>query len=546
MTTPEDQAPEPGEQDDARSPDEQAAEFLQAIGAADRLKHLDTDPEVCDSDEGPDYGDGKPSQATRLVALARRSYRTVLGADGKTYAVPLEGARVALTLRGENGLRTRLARAFFDDTQSASGASAIADALTVLEGQAVDTTPEPVALRVARHDDTLVLDLGTPDGRAVVISPAGWEIVDESPVLFRRTRLTSPMPTPERATANATAGLDRMRGLLNVSEDGFRLLVAWLVAGLFPGIPHPILALTGEQGTAKSTAGKMLVCLIDPSPAPLRAAPKDAKAWTVQAAASWTVMLDNVSTIPAWFSDTLCKAVTGDGMVERALYTDDDVNVLSFQRVIGMNTIDAGALRGDLAERLLMVELDPIPPSKRKTDDEVKAAFDAAAPAILGALLDLTARVLKTLPEVDVKELPRLADFAKILAAIDQVNEWATLADFTALAQDITEAVIEADPFADAVRVLIHELKNWTGTAARLLELLPAPDGAAKSWPRTPRGVSGHLRRVAPALRKSGVGIDFVKAPDRSGARLIRLGIGDGRIQPSEPSEPSETLFDLH
>jgi hypothetical protein len=529
MTTPEDQAPEPGEQDDARSPDEQAAEFLEAIGATDRLKHLDTEPKA---------GDGKPSQATRLVALARRSYRTVLGADGKTYAVPLDGARVALTLRGENGLRTRLARAFFDDTQSAAGASAIADALTVLEGQAVDTTPEPVALRVARHEDTLVLDLGTPDGRAVVISPAGWEIVDESPVLFRRTRLTSPMPTPERAPA----GLDRMRGLLNVSEDGFRLLVAWLVAGLFPGIPHPILALTGEQGTAKSTAGKMLVCLIDPSPAPLRAAPKDAKAWTVQAAASWTVMLDNVSTIPAWFSDTLCKAVTGDGMVERALYTDDDVNVLSFQRVIGMNTIDAGALRGDLAERLLMVELDPIPPSKRKTDDEVKAAFDAAAPAILGALLDLTARVLKTLPEINVTELPRLADFAKILAAIDQANEWTTLADFTALAQEITEAVIEADPFADAVRAMVAERRDWSGTAAKLLELLPAGEGSGKSWPRTARGVSGHLRRVAPALRKHGIGIEF----SRSGTRTIHLQSEvSGSNRPTVQTE-QETLPDLH
>jgi hypothetical protein len=107
----------------------------------------------------------------------------------------------------------------------------------------------------------------------------------------------------------------------------------------------------------------MLVTLIDPSPAPLRAAPKDVQAWTVQAAASWTVMLDNVSSIPAWFSDTLCKAVTGEASVDRALYTNDDVNVLQLQRVIGMTTIDAGAMSGDLAERLLIVELDPIPPS---------------------------------------------------------------------------------------------------------------------------------------------------------------------------------------
>lgn len=540
MTEPDEHAPEPGREDDeqpeALDAEAQAAAILRALGAEERLKELDAE-----RGEADDYGDGKPSQATRLVALARRQFRTVLGTDGKCYAVPLDGPRVALTLRGENGLRTRLARAYFDETQSAAGASAIADAMTVLEGQAVDTEPEPVALRVARHDGALVLDLGTPDGRAVVISPNGWEILDTSPVLFRRTRLTSPLPTPERA---GMGGLDRLRALLNVSESGFRLLVAWLVAGLFPDIPHPILALAGEQGTAKSTTGRMLVCLIDPSPAPLRAAPKDMKDWTVQAAASWTVMLDNVSSIAAWFSDTLCKAVTGDGMVGRALYTDDDVSVLSFQRVIGMTTIDAGAMRGDLAERLLMVELDPIPPEARRTDDAVKTAYDKAAPVILGAILDLTARVLEMLPEIEVAELPRLADFAKILATIDQVQGWSTLADFTALAQEITEAVIDADPFADAVRAMVHEKRDWAGTAARLLEILPPPDGAAKGWPRTARGISGHLRRVAPALRKHGVAIEFVRTPG-TGARLIHLRIGDGPIQPSHRHEPSQTQLDL-
>ena len=534
--TPDEQEPEMGHDPEGEmSPEEQAAEILRSLGAEERLKELDADLE--------ESGDGKTSQATRLVALARRQFRTVLGTDGKCYAVPIEGPQIALTLRGENGLRTRLARAYFDETNSAAGASAIADAMTVLEGQAVDTDPEPVALRIAQEAGFLLLDLGTPDGCVVVIDQDHWELLDCGPVLFRRTRLTSPLPIP---AWDAHDGLDRLRDLLNVSESGFRLLVAWLVAALFPDIPHPILALSGEQGTAKSTTGRMLVSLIDPSPAPLRAAPKDARAWTVQAAASWTVMLDNVSTIPAWFSDTLCKAVTGDGMVERALYTDDDVNVLSFKRVIGMTTIDAGALRGDLAERLLMVELDPIPPTKRRTDDQVKAAYEDAAPVILGAILDLTSKVLATLPTVVVAELPRLADFAKILAAIDEINGWTTLPDFTALASEITEAVIDADPFADAVRGLIHQKRNWTGTAARLLELLPPTEGAGKSWPRTARGVSGHLRRVAPALRKHGIGIDFIRGSDQHHTRLIALSVGNGPIQPSEPSEPSEIPFDLH
>jgi len=517
-------APDPPDPERPEDPELSVAAQLNVIladaGAEDAFAELDRKAGKPPEDQagGDGAGDGKKSQATRLVELARRKYRTVLGTDGKTYAVPLDGPNTAMPLRGENGLRTRLAIAYYEDTEAAAGSSALADALTALEGQAVDTTPEPVALRVARHEGNLILDLGTPDGRAVVISPGEWHLEPESPVLFRRTTLISPLPAPSRESG----GLERLRALLNVSDSGFRLLIAWLIAGLFPDIPHPILAITGEQGTAKSTCGRLLVTLIDQSPAPLRAAPKDGDSWMVQASAGWTVMLDNVSTIAPWFSDTLCKAVTGDGMVKRALYTDDDVSVISFRRVIGMTAIDAGALRGDLAERLLPVELDPISPQNRRTDDELNAAFEPARPAVLGALLDLTAKVLKLLPTVKVERLPRLADFAKILAALDQATGWNTLADFTELADEITATVIEADPFADAVRTLIRTRGEWTGTAAALLELLAAPDPAPKSWPRSARAVSGHLRRVAPALRKSEIDVDFSR--DKT-SRAIRLAV---------------------
>lgn len=459
-----------------------------------------------------DGGDGKgPSQATRLVELAKAGYRTVAGDDGKTYAVALTGPRVALGLRGENGLRLRLASAYYAETGSAAGSSALADALTVLEGQAVDTHPEPVALRVARHEHSLVLDLGHPDGRCVVISPGEWHVEPESPVLFRRTRLTSPIPLPNRNPG----GLKDLHELLNVSQSGFRLMVAWLVASMFPDIAHPILTIAGEQGTAKSTCGRLLVSLVDDSPAPLRTPPKDAGSWPAQAAASWTVMLDNISTIPPWMSDLLCKAVTGDGMVTRALYTDDDVNVLSFRRVLGMTTIDAGALRGDLAERILLTELDPIPASQRRTEEDVNTLFERIRPAVLGAVLDQTAAVLAALPTVNVAELPRLADFARILAALDQVNEgWTTLDDYTALAAELTEAVIEADPFADAVRTFVTSARAWTGNAAKLLEAI-TPAEPPKIWPRTPRALGGHLRRVAPALRRNGVNVEFAKGTDR-------------------------------
>ena len=105
----------------------------------------------------------------------------------------------------------------------------------------------------------------------------------------------------------------RSYGLLNVTADTWPLALGWELAGFVPDIPHPILLLGGQQGTGKSTAAKKLIGVLDPSPADLRSYPRDVETWAISAAGSWAVAIDNVSTIPDWLSDSLCKAVTGDG-----------------------------------------------------------------------------------------------------------------------------------------------------------------------------------------------------------------------------------------
>jgi hypothetical protein len=101
--------------------------------------------------------------------------------------------------------------------------------------------------------------------------------------------------------------------VLNVAEVDRPLVPAWLVTAIDAGIPHPILNLTGEQGTGKSTAAKVITSLLDPSPAPLRKAPRDAGSSVTEAAGSWIVAIDNISTVPDWLSDTC--AARSPGMV---------------------------------------------------------------------------------------------------------------------------------------------------------------------------------------------------------------------------------------
>ena len=427
-------------------------------------------------------------QAQLLAQMAEDAYRLVRSADGRTYAVPRLGPGIAVPLasRGGNGLRARLAASLRRRTGKVAAASALADAITVLEGEAAELDPQPVWLRVGRHQDAVLVDMGTETGQCIRIRPGSWSVEAQSPVIFRRSELTHPLLEPQRGGT-----LDPLRALINLSDDDWRLAVGWVVAAYLAGIPHPILLVQGEQGTAKSNLVRCLLALVDPQPAADREPPADKREWAIFARASWAFSFDNITQIPDWLSNSLCKGVTGDAVLQRALHSDEDIMVFAFQRVIAMTTI---ALRrdpgGDLADRMLLVEPDVL--THRLTEENVRAAREAALPGALGAVLDLVAAVLAGLPAVTVPDPPRMADFARVLAALDQVTGWDTLGCYRAKVTAMSLALIEGSTLARA----LHRLATrpgpggadpgpWEGTAADLLATLGTAARPPASPPRS-------------------------------------------------------------
>jgi hypothetical protein len=299
--------------------------------------------------------------------------------------------------------------------------------------------------------------------------------------------------------------------------------------------------LGGLQGSAKTTCARLLFRLFDPSTAETRSQPADVEQWAMAAAGSWGVVIDNVTSLPMWFSDALCKAVTGDGWVRRKLYTDSELAVLSFRRVVALTSIDAAALRGDLADRLVLVELEPIPERRRLAETEIDARFAACWPAAFGALLTLAANVLAELPRVNLAGLPRMADFARVLAALDAVAGTDALPRYLAQRKTIACDVIESDGVGAAL-VALAERGHWAGTAGELLACItPAgTDGKphpGRDWPHSPRALAGRVKRLIPALRACGVSVALWREA-HTGRRLVRIQKPAGEPSPSSPSSP--------
>jgi hypothetical protein len=499
------------------------------------------------AEESGDVGGRGPKQADILIDLAHAAelFHTP---DGIAFAdLDINGHRETWPIRSK-GFRRWLARRFYEATEGAPSSEALQSALNVIEAKAHFNAPErAVHVRVAGLDGKIYIDLCNVAWSAIEIDVAGWRVVDTPPVRFRRATGMKALTAP--AGGGSIAAL---RSLLNVVSDAdFVLVVSWALAVLRDKGPYPVLVVSGEQGSAKSTFSAILRALLDPNAAPLRALPREDRDLFIAATNGHVLVFDNVSGLPAWISDTLCRLATGGGFAVRQLYSDQDEVLFNEARPVILNGIEDIVTRPDLADRAIFLTLAPIPEERRRPEAELWEAFEAERPPILGVLLDAIVEGLRRMPTTRLPKLPRMADFA-LWATACETALWPAGVFWSAYCgnrDEAVDAVIEADPVAAAVRALMATRSEWTGTASDLLGALGeiAGDRVVKSrtWPDSPRALSGRLRRSATFLRKTGVEIAFERE-GRARTRMIRIAAASaddalerGGVQPSAPSAPS-------
>ena len=477
------------------------------------------------SSEGADERP-RESQATQMIRLVDATDAQLFHDDENVaYAtIPVGEHHETWPVRSRS-IRRWLARNFYEESGAVPGSQGVQDAVTVIEGRAIFEGDEHnVFTRMAEYEGCYYLDLANNNWQVVEVGKNGWRVLENSPVKFQRRRSMLPLPTPAQS---GTIG--DLRQFINIDEADWPLLVAWLVAAARPVGPYPVLALHGEQGSAKSTAARILRAIIDPNTAPIRSEPRNPRDLMIAGTNGWIVALDNLSSLRTWLSDALCRLSTGGGFSTRELYSDQDEMIFDAQRPVILNGIEDVATRGDLLDRSIILHLPAIRDDRRQTESALMRAFDAARPQILGALLDAVATGLANLERrsnAGLTSLPRMADFACWVAAVEPALGWQPGTFLNAYTGNRAEAdafALEASPVA---RVLIQHMTDqieWTGTPTDLLGDLNDQAGEAtrslRSWPKTPQGMSGHLRRLAPNLRKAaGLDLEFDRT---SKARVV-------------------------
>lgn len=458
-----------------------------------------------------------PAAVDVLMGILQRGYFVSCTTDGRLFAVRNDTPSVMIPMRGTSGMRQRLAAEMYLQTGRAANSEALTTVLNLAEGAAMSRRRVTPHLRIAGHDGAVFLDLGREDGKAVMLEPGRWRVVDRPPVLFTRTALTAELPLP---TAEP-GGMERVRDLINIqAPDDWALYVACRIASLFPGITHPIEVISGPPGSAKTGATKITSNWIDASPAMLPV-PRDGRTWAAMAGGRYVLPMDNVSGVARWWSDALCKAASGDGWVDRALYTDGDLYVSAFQSVIVINGITLGGLEGDLADRMATHRLARL--TSWRNDDEVAATWALSHPSALAWLLDRAAEIFGDMLSLPRSNAPdRLTRFSQIVTLVDRRWRVNALGAWRAGRYDTLEDIADGDTVAVALRQALRG--TWTGTMTELLGQLAMHGGlqeeSGKRW--TPRMLSERLERASQALSAIGWRIER----GRSGAdskRIVRI-----------------------
>jgi len=501
-------------------------------------------------ERSPEPDSERESPADVLIRMGRRLPLFHDG-DGNCFAaIPRGDGRSRTVPITSRGLGSWLRREYFAARGKGVTEGNLSTALMTLASLAEFTgKKERVFVRLGIVGDMLVLDLADDLGQIVEITKDGWTITRSSAVRLWQPAGMRPLPVPIRG-----GSLDLLWPLLNVDAQDRILVAAWMLMALNPHGPYPGLFLHGQQGSAKSTTAALLRRLIDPNKCPLRQPPRDEDALVIAARNGLIVGLDNLSFIDQEVSDSLCRLMTGGGIGKRKLYSDADEVLIDIKRPLLVTGIPELANAGDLADRVITLELPPISDQQRDLDRTIGERFDEAHPALLGVLLDAIVVALRDNGKSRPPTLSRMADFeCWACAGLPALgfDPKAFLATYRGNKSEAAGAVLDGSPVAAALQAMMGSSDYWQGTAADLLDKLRPLAGdnvKERAWPKTARGLSGALRRLAPALLTVlGFRVTFGDREGHERRRLIVVSREECK-PPSAPSAPSaddETAPDI-
>ncbi len=316
--------------------------------------------------------------------------------------------------------------------------------------------------RIAKVGDDYIVDFGYQfRKRAFKINSNSIEVVDNFPAVFIKNSIVKPFLEPD--LSSPIDDIFCLNVFLNVSETEFLFIVAFMLDCWRVNTPYQMLAIIGEEGTAKSTMQKRIIEIVDPSHAPLiEIDQKDLNNSYLDADSRHVLSFENESHLTLETQDFLCKVTTGSGKTKRELYTDGNVKLMKAFSPVIINGISDFVTRPDLRSRTVHVNALEFGQNgqKRISEIELDAQWNMVKPCIFGAFVNLFSKTLAQIELIkdSVSYDERQNDFLVLLEAVGRVlNIGYSLADnFLIRSQDSKLDALLDNPISATIIDLWH------------------------------------------------------------------------------------------
>lgn len=421
-----------------------------------------------------------------------------------------------------------------DDYQKQSGGKTVCvktikDCIFNFSGSIIRNQPKvSTRLRVNMEEDGSVIriDIGDNKYRYIRITDEGWTIESDGDNYFTHHARQAPMPIPIHG-----GDITKIFKYCRVSPEMETVFIAY-VCSCFIDIIHPCLVIQGKAGSSKSTMSKFLKMIIDPSinNSPCLF-PKNEREIKDVYNINYFVAYDNLQKITNRQSDCLCSIVTGTQDIRRKLFTNFETCTSDLRQPIVLNGIKNIIANEDMLERSIILELQPIASTEKKSERKLIFDFQEDLPDILGGIMDILSKTLSTYKADTVPNPPRLIDFYEygyyICEAWKKGQGEEFCADYVALMNKQLQNFSHRTDFIDLVRVFLEDEDNeFRGTMSELWDELRDYEDLVDFEglvPGSANRLSRELRQHRSDFEDNGIYIEFSRTP--SNLSYVKMGI---------------------
>lgn len=480
---------------------------------------------------------GRPSTITRIAWLLADQFsqdpdnQLVISPTDKAYLWMSVGDHRQLFDLDSKEFRAWLSGLYSDRHQRAVlSSSAVRDNRDAIVSMLARIKPPQkidLKIKTAMLDGEIFYDLGDEEWRCVRMShTAGVEVVP-APLGLRRTKAQGTQAMPDLTAT--PADMDRLTAMMRITDEDDQLLIkAWICAGIVPDIPHPIMWMTGGQGSGKSMRAAMIKSILDPSVLRQTSLPDSRKDLGVLLANCHCLVLDNIDQpFTNWQVEMLCQSVTGGAAVARELFTDGDLAINVFSKgALVFTSIGVVSNAPDLLDRAILLPVPDLTEDDRRTETAMWAEYEASRPKALGGVFKSIQQAMTILPSVAAEfergEWPqqRMADFVVWGEALARAA-WGKepgefLEAYRRRISQMAREIVAGDLAMSTLADLIREQIVWNGTADELLRDLVKMkryedqgwQPPIKGWPRTPNALGMKIQKYKTDLARQGIKIE--------------------------------------